>query len=352
MKQENVNFMGKTVKIGVIGCGAISERLHVPDFHVCPQADVVAFCDVDRERAQALAGTFSPGAEIYTDYNELLKDPRVEAVTVCLPNVLHGPVTKAAAEAGKHIFVEKPMATSLAEAREMVEVAKRHNVLLMVNQTQRRYAAHIKAKEVLDSGLLGRVLYVIGMFGHAGPDDWSPGSDWFFHKDEASFGAMADLGIHKADIMRYLTGSEIVEIGAFSELIEKPDADVEDNFASCVKFDNGAIGMLGASWTAKGLGSNFLIFHCANGTLRVDMWPGQPCVAHLVNPSSTIIFDIPPPLNDYPDTWGVDVGGAFARAVLGMEEPFCTGEEGLKSLAVIMAAQEAARTKSTVKVQI
>lgn len=343
--------MGKTVKIGIVGCGAIAERLHVPDYHYSPHADVVAFCDADKAKAQALANKFAPGAKIYADYKQLLQDPDVEAVSICTPNVTHGPVTIAAAQAKKHVMVEKPMATSLDEARSMVEAAKEHGVLLMVNQTQRRAPAHLKAKEVLSSGIMGDILYVIGMFGHAGPDDWSPGSEWFFHKEEARFGAMADLGIHKADLIRFLSGKEIVEISAYTARLEKA-GDVEDNFSSCIKFEGGAIGMLGASWTAKGLGSNFVIFHCTNGTLRVSLWPDDPCVAHLVHPKSEIRFEPPAPLGNYPESWGVDIGGAFARAVLGIESPFCTGEEGLRSLSVIMAAEESARTGQAVKVKL
>lgn len=343
--------MPKTVKIGVIGCGAIAERLHVPDYHYSPYADIVAFCDVNEAHAQAVANKFAPKAKIYTDYKRLLQDPDVEAVSVCLPNSMHGPASIEAVEAGKHVMVEKPMATSLEEAKQMIAAAKKNNVLLMVNQTQRRVPSHMKAKEVLDSGILGEVLYVIGMFGHAGPDDWSPGSDWFFDKKAARFGAMADLGVHKADLIRHLTGKEIVEISAFTARLEK-EGDVEDNFSSTIKFDNGAIGMLGASWTAKGMGSNFIIFHCSNGTLRLHMWPDKPCVAHLVNPRAEINFEIPPPLADYPESWQVDVGGGFARAILGLEAPFCTGEEGMKSLAVIMAAEESARTGCAVRVQL
>ncbi|MBI2433372.1 MAG: hypothetical protein HYV26_10915, partial [Candidatus Hydrogenedentes bacterium] len=153
-----------------------------------------------------------------------------------------------------------------------------------------------------------------------------------------------------ADLIRFLTGKEIVQIGAFTARLEK-EGDVEDNFSACIQFEDGSIGMLGASWTAKGLGSNFLIFHCSNGSLRVHLWPNQPCVAHVVNPKAEIVFETPEPLGQYPGSWGVDVGGAFARAVLGLEKPFCTGEEAMRSLAVILAAEEAAKTARSVKVK-
>ena len=344
--------MAERVRIGVIGCGAIAKHLHVPDYHVCPEAEIVALCDILPEKAEALAGQFAPGAKIYSDYRDLLKDKNVDAVSVCLPNVLHGPVTIDAVNAGKHVLVEKPMATSVAEAHAMMDAAKAAGVQLLVNQAQRRFGPHRKAKEVLDSGIMGEVLYVTAMFGHSGPENWSPTGKWFFDKKQARFGAMADLGVHKADLIRFLTGKEVTEIAAFYDRLDKPYGDVEDNFAACLRLEGGAMGTLGASWTVKGgKNADYTILHCTNGTLRVLAWPDQPCIAHLVKPQSTIEFDIPPPLNEYGAGWGVDIGGAFVRAILGTEEPFCTGDEGMRSLAVILAAEEAADSGRTVKVR-
>ncbi|MBL7646629.1 MAG: Gfo/Idh/MocA family oxidoreductase [Candidatus Hydrogenedentes bacterium] len=344
--------MSKKVRVGIIACGAIAERLHIPDYAACPQAELVAFCDVDKSRAAGVAAKFAPEAAIYTDYKALLKDKNVDAVSVCSPNKFHGEVTIAALKAGKHVLVEKPMAMSLLEGKNMVAAAKKAKKLLMVNQSQRKYIGHVKAKEVMDSGIMGKVLHVTAMFGHEGPEFWSPTGKWFFKKKEARFGAMADLGVHKADLIRFLTGKEIVEVNAFYETLEKKRADVEDNFVASFKFDDGTVGTLAASWTVKGRDANYVILHCANGTLEVGLQPDKPLVAHLLNPKCTINFDLPAPPTNYDGSWGLDVGGAFVRAILGEEAPFCTGEEGLKSLAVILACEKAADTKRTVKVTV
>jgi len=333
------------VRVGIIGCGAIAERLHVPDYSVCPHAELVAFCDLIEDKAQALADRFAPEAQVYTDFEIMLKKERLDAVSICLPNIFHGPASIAASRAGCHVFVEKPMATSSEEAQSMIDAAEKAGKLIMVNQSQRRFSTHRKAKEVLESGILGKILYVTAMFGHSGPEYWSPTGKWFFQRDKARFGAMADLGVHTADLIRYLSGMEITEISAFAECLEKPDADVEDNFSSCIRFENGAIGTLAASWTIKGTGANFTNFHCENGTLRIDnSQPERKLVANLVNPACEIVFDNPGPLNHYEGSWGVDVAGAFVRAVLGLEAPFCSGLEGKKSLDVILAAEESAMT--------
>lgn len=343
--------MGSKFRAAMLGCGKIAERLHVPDYAVCPEAELVAFCDANRKAAEALAEKFAPNAEIYTDPAKLLKSVRPDGVTVALPNYLHAPVTIQALRAGCHVMVEKPMATTSAECRAMCEEARKAKKLLMVNQSQRRAAVHRKAKEVLDSGIMGRVLHVTGMFGHEGPEFWSPAGKWFFKRKLARFGAMADLGVHKADLIRFLTGKEVDSISAYTACLEKRGADVEDNFVSALRFTDGAVGTLCASWTVKGMDASYTILHCENGTLQVGVRPDKPLFAQMVKPCCEITFDIPPALNCYPGGWGLDVSGGFVRAALGLEPPFCTGVEGWKSLEVIFAAEKSFQSGRAVKVK-
>jgi predicted dehydrogenase len=309
----------------------------------------VALCDIIPAKAKALAERWAPKAKIYTDYNKMLKEAKPDGVTVAIPNYLHARAAIAALKAGCHVNVEKPMACSAAEAQKMIDTAKRCKRLLNVNQSQRLFPPHVKAKEIIDSGILGKILHVTAMFGHAGPEFWSPTGKWFFRRKEARFGAMADLGVHKADLVRYLTGKEVAEVAAFFERLEKKHTDVEDNFVSCLRFTDGTVGTLCASWTVKGMEANYLILHCANGTLRVGELPDKPLVANLVRPECEIVFEVPRPATNYDESWGLDVGGAFVRAILGIEPLYCPGEEGKKSLEVILAAEKAARTGRTVK---
>jgi len=337
-------------RAGIIGCGAITEHLHAPDYAVCDDAEIVALCDANLARANEMRERFAPEAAVYSDYKEMLRKESLDGVTVTLPNVLHAAATIAALNAGCHVLVEKPMAASLAEAKRMIAAAKKASKVLMVNQCQRRYAVHRKAKEVLDSGILGKVLTVAGCFGHEGPENWSPSGKWFFKKDQARFGAMADLGVHKADLIRFLTGKEVAEVSAFTACLEKKGSTVEDNFVSCLRFSDGTIGTLSASWTTKGMDADYVILHCANGSLRVNEIPGKPLVANLVDPECTIEFDLPDDLSAYKDSWGLGVSEGFVRAARGEEKPFCPGIEGARSLAVILACEKAAESRKTVKV--
>ncbi len=343
--------MTKKVRAAVIGCGQIAKYLHVPDYAMCPEAELAALCDVVPENAAALAEKWAPEARLFTDYKEMLREVKPDAVTICVSNRLHASFTIDALNAGCHVNVEKPMATSLAECRRMIDAAKKNKKLLNVNQSQRKFAPHVKAKEVLDSGIMGRILHVTAMFGHEGPECWSPQGKWFFSLKEARFGAMADLGVHKADLVRYLTGKEVAEISGCRACLEKQDCEVEDNFVSWLKFTDGTIGTLCASWTVKGMDANYLILHCENGTLRVGELPGKPLVANMVKPKCDIVFDVPPAVADYADSWGLDVSGAFVRAILGREPLYCSGEEGMKSLEVILAAEESILKGRAVKLK-
>jgi len=325
--------------------------LHVPNYSKCPDAEVVALCDVVKSKAQALAHRWAPDAVVYTDYKKMLKEAKLDAVSVCLPNYLHCPVSVDALNAKCHVMVEKPMACSSAEAQKMIDTAKKNKRLLNVNQTQRLSPVHIKAKEIIDSGIMGKILHVTAMFGHSGPESWSPTGKWFFKKKEARFGAMADLGVHKSDLIRFLTGKEVAEVSAFFGTVEKKNTDVEDNFVSCLKFNDGTMGTLGSSWTVKAMEANYTILHCTNGALRISEIPGQPLVASLVNPGCKINFDVPPIQSNDDESWAVDAGGAFIRAILGKDQLFCPGEEGKRSLDIILAAEKAAMTKRTVKLK-
>lgn len=340
--------MSTQVRAAVIGCGQIARHLHVPDYATCPQAEIVALCDVLPDKAKALGERWAPEARIFKDYKQMLKEVKPQAVTVCVPNYLHAQIAIDALNAGANVNVEKPMAASAAEAQRMIDTAKKNKKLLNVNQSQRKFAPHVKAKEVIDSGIMGRIIHVTAMFGHSGPENWSPTGKWFFRKKEARFGAMADLGVHKADLVRYLTGKEVAEVSGHFDRLEKKNCDVEDNFVSWLRFTDGTVGTLAASWTVKGMEANYIILHCENGTLRIGELPDKPLVANLVKPECDIVFDVPPAVANYDDSWGLDVSGAFVRAILGLEKPYCPGEEGKKSLEVILAAEKSALTKRVV----
>ncbi|MCU9615108.1 Gfo/Idh/MocA family oxidoreductase [Caldibacillus lycopersici] len=336
-----------TLKVGVIGCGSIARYRHLPEYHANKNVEIVAVCDIVPERAEEMAKQY--GATAYTDYQELVNLENLDAVSVCLPNYLHAPVSIAALNAGKHVLCEKPMATSKEEAEAMIEAAKANGRKLMIGHNQRFVASHQKAKEIIESGKLGKIYSFKTTFGHGGPEGWSiDGADsWFFNKEKAFIGAMGDLGVHKADLMRYLLG-EFSEVGSFIETNAKSYSEVDDNAVCILRTENGVIGTLAASWAYAPGGDNSTIIYGENGILKLEADPEYSLIeeyrnGEVVNHKLSKIQT-----NEEGGQTTSHVIDHFANCLLTDKEPLITGEEGKKSLEIILGAIESMETKKIV----
>lgn len=260
------------LKIGIIGCGKIAEVRHAPEYDENPGCEIVAYYDVDPARAALLAERF--GGQVYGSIDELLASG-VDAVSVCVANVVHAEVSVAALQAGAHVLCEKPMATTPQGCRDMVDAAERGDRRLMIGLNQRLAKAHVRAKEILDSGELGRVIAFRTSFCHPGPEGWTGRADsWFFDRRIASFGVMADLGVHKTDLIHYLTGKRVLATSAVLGTLDKklPDGSpvgVDDNAFATYTMEDGVIGSMHVSWTDYGAEDNSTRIYCSGGVLRL-----------------------------------------------------------------------------------
>ncbi|MDP3063037.1 MAG: Gfo/Idh/MocA family oxidoreductase [Chloroflexota bacterium] len=150
----------KQIKVGLIGAaGRLAALAHANGYLANPNARIVAICDVDKAVLQARAKEWEV-PRVYTDYRELLSDRDVELVDVLTPPYLHAPMAVAAAQAGKHVIVEKPMCRSLAEADEMIDAARKSGVRLMVAESYAFTTPHVKARELIDQGAIGEPIHV------------------------------------------------------------------------------------------------------------------------------------------------------------------------------------------------
>jgi UDP-N-acetylglucosamine 3-dehydrogenase len=338
------------VKIGVIGCGSIAQHRHLPEYKMNEQVELVAVCDINTERANSVAQQY--GVKAYTNYEELLASGTVEAVSVCTPNYLHAPISVAALNSGVHVLCEKPMATSEEEAKEMIEAAKTNGKKLMIGHNQRFVASHQKARELIEKGEIGKIYSFRTAFGHGGPEGWSvDGKDsWFFKKDEAFIGAMGDLGVHKTDMLRYILNEEIVEVGAFVESNAKDFANVDDNAVCVLKTESGIIGTLAASWAYNGKEDNSTIVYGEKGILRLEDDPTYSLVAQYAT-GEVVNYELGKiQSNDEGGQSNSHVIEQFVDAVAEDKESPVPGEEGLKSLAVILAALKSSQTKQITRV--
>ncbi|MGG0335518.1 Gfo/Idh/MocA family protein [Priestia aryabhattai] len=338
------------VKIGVIGCGSIAQHRHLPEYKMNEQVELVAVCDINTERANSVAQQY--GVKAYTSYEELLASGTVEAVSVCTPNYLHAPISVAALNSGVHVLCEKPMATSEEEAKAMIEAAKTNGKKLMIGHNQRFVASHQKARELIENGEIGKIYSFRTAFGHGGPEGWSvDGKDsWFFKKDEAFIGAMGDLGVHKTDMLRYILSEEIVEVGAFVESNAKDFANVDDNAVCVLKTESGIIGTLAASWAYNGKEDNSTIIYGEKGILRLEDDPTYSLVAQYAT-GEVVNYELGKiQSNDEGGQSNSHVIEQFVDAVAEDKESPVPGEEGLKSLAVILAALKSSQTKQITRV--
>ncbi|WJE15075.1 Gfo/Idh/MocA family oxidoreductase [Halobacillus sp. ACCC02827] len=337
------------IRVGVIGCGSIAQKRHLLEYKTNPNVEIAAVCDVINDRALAVAESY--GAEAFFDYRELLKRADIDAVSVCLPNALHAPVTIAALEAKKHVLCEKPMAVSSEEAQAMITAAEANGKKLMVAHNQRFVASHQKAKQMLEDGELGRIYSFRTTFGHGGPENWSiDGADsWFFDKEKAFVGAMGDLGVHKADLIRYLLG-EVDEISAFVQTTAKENTEVDDNAVCILKMDSGIIGTLTASWSYVAGGDNATVLYGEKGVMELENDPDYSFRIRYKT-GEVLNFELDKiQTNEEGGQTTTHVIDHFVDSILHDREPLITGEEGRKSLEVILSALEASETGKVVKV--
>ncbi|MDP1442149.1 Gfo/Idh/MocA family protein [Priestia megaterium] len=338
----------KTVKVGIIGCGSIAQHRHLPEYKMNKEVEIVAVCDINEQRAIEVAEQY--GAKAYINYEELLVSGTVDAVSVCTPNYLHAPISIAALKSGVHVLCEKPMATSKEEAQAMIQASKESGKKLMIGHNQRFVSSHQKARQLIENGEIGKVYSFRTAFGHGGPEQWSVDGkeSWFFKKDEAFIGAMGDLGVHKTDLLRYILGEEIVEVGTFVQTSAKDFANVDDNAVCVLKTENGIIGTLAASWAYVGKEDNSTIIYGEKGILRLEDHPTYSLIVQYATGEVENYELGKIQSNDEGGQNNTQVIEQFINAIVEDKEPAVSGEEGAKSLTVILAALESHESKQIV----
>ena len=333
------------LRVAVIGCGSIAKYRHLPEYQLHPNVDIVAVCDILERRVTETAEKYQ--ARAYTDYVKLLETEELDAVSVCLPNYLHAPVSIAALKAGNHVLCEKPMATSRTEAERMIAAATNNNKKLMIGHNQRFVSSHQKAKQLIENGEVGKIYSFRTAFGHGGPEGWSAdgATSWFFNKDQAFIGAMGDLGVHKADLLRFLLGEEFVEVGAFVETSAKENTNVDDNAVLILKTESGIIGTLAASWAYTAEEDNSTIIYGENAILRLEEHPDFSLVAQYKN-GEVVKYELGGiQSNEAGGQTTTNVIDHFVEAIVEDKDPLINGEEGMRSLEVILAALESVEKK-------
>lgn len=234
--------MKLTINFAVVGCGLIS-RFHFQAINAIEDARLCGVYDIVTASAQKAAHEL--GVRQYTSYEELLDDPAVDALCICTPSHLHGPLARQAILAGKHVLVEKPLALRLEQSDEMIALARANKVEVgVVSQLRFSPSVH-QVKRAIETGVLGRLtrgdLYMKYFRSQAYYDS----GKWRGTIEKDGGGALMNQGIHGVDLLRYLMGP-VKSIYALSGTLVR-DIEVEDTLSATVAFQSGAIGVIEAS---------------------------------------------------------------------------------------------------------
>ena len=343
------------INIGIIGCGKIAQVRHIPEYAENPDVKLAAFFSPNGARAQEQADKY--GGKVYDTAEALLADPGIDAVSICAANYAHAELSMQALNAGKHVLCEKPMATTLADCEAMVECAKKNGKFLMIGHNQRLAKAHMEAKRLIDEGLIGDIITFRTSFGHGGPETWSisPGKNvWFFDKKKAAMGVMADLGVHKTDLIQYLTGQRVVRTTARLVTLDKRGEDgeligVDDNAVCIYEMSGGAFGTMTASWTYYGAEDNSTVLYGTKGIMRIYDDPAHSIVVKLADGQEQV-YDVEQiQTNDNQTKSGVI--DLWVDCLKNNRAPEISGESALYAMRAVFASIESSQTGKTVEIE-
>ena len=253
------------LRVGIIGCGGIANNKHMPSIKTAGLADMVAFCDIDLERAEKAAKTFGDeAARVFTDYKELLKE-ELDAVYVCTPNRSHAAITVSALHAGKHVMCEKPMALNYEEASTMIEAKKETGKILTIGYQNRYRLDSQYLKQECEDGALGDIYFAKAKaIRRRAVPTWGV----FLNEFEQGGGPLIDIGTHALDLTLWTMGNykpkyavgttyhklnqDVDQGNAFGQW--KPEEfTVEDSAFGFVVMEDGATITLEASWALNSL---------------------------------------------------------------------------------------------------
>jgi predicted dehydrogenase len=352
--------MSGTVKCAVIGTGAIG-RYHIEGFQKHPQAEVVAICDINQKRRQEAADKFNVARQV-EDYRELLKDKSIDVISVALPNALHAEVSIAALKAGKHVMLDKPMATSAKEGKQILDAWKEKKVVFMVGQNFRFHKETQALNEYIRNGDLGEIYHARA--------HWLRRSgiprigSWFTQKKQAGGGCCYDIGVHFLDMTLYLMGTFDAEsvtgitqakfgpkgLGdgtwGLGDIDPKKPFDVEDLSVAMVKLKGHKSVLLEISWALHADGSakdhGVELYGTAGGA---TLFPAK---IYKVKGNGDNFETITPDLRKLP--LPEDRMVHFIDCVINRTPPIVNPEESLKVQKILDGIYESSKTGKEVRI--
>jgi UDP-N-acetylglucosamine 3-dehydrogenase len=315
----------KKVNVGVVGVGAMGHN-HVRVYTRLKNANLLAVSDLMKGTLAEVSKKYNTVG--FVDYDNVLKMPEIDAVSVCVPTTYHYEVVMSAIEQGKHVLVEKPIAFTLKEAKDMVRAARKEGVKLATGHVERFNPAVLEAKKLLRDKLIGEVVSVSAK--RVGP----------FPPRIKDVGVTIDLAIHEVDVMAYLMDSPVSKVYAHvGSRLEK--CEYEDHAEIMMEFYNNAIGMLEVNWLTP-YKKRQLEVTGTDGIISLD-YIDQTVEIFGKNARNVRVPHHEPLMEEL---------DSFLDAIMLDEKPKITGEDGIHALKTVLAAMKSAKEEIPVKIDI
>ncbi|MBP1996808.1 Gfo/Idh/MocA family protein [Paenibacillus eucommiae] len=321
------------VGFAVVGCGAISAS-HFTAIERAEEAELIAVCDANAELARKHADKY--GVDSYSDFKELLTRDDIDVVCICTPSGFHPEQTILAAEAGKHVVCEKPLAIRLSDVDAMIQACAKHGVKLATMFPRRMSPAARYVKQLIEEGRLGRLSLCSGYVKFYRDQKYYDSAGWRGTWAMDGGGAMMNQGIHTVDLLQWLAGP-VESLQGYARNVLR-QIEVEDTAVTALQFKSGALGSIEATTTAYKQPDHRIVIHGEYGT--VILTGDEITTLDVIGPS----FEIPAlsPFNIIPDGHCMQIRD-MALAVRDQFRPIVTGEDGRHSLAIILGTYEAQR---------
>jgi len=333
------------VKAAIVGAGFAAD-LHAAAIQLVPdQIELAAVASRTEAHARELAEKYGI-PKVFADYREMLRDPEIELVTIAAPNFVHAQVAIDCARAGKHVVCEKPLAMTIEEGEEMIDVCRRQGVLLLYAEELFFAPKYVKAKEMADQGAFGKIFQVKQSEKHFGPH-----SDWFWDVERSGGGALMDLGCHGiAFCYWFLNRAPIRSVYCqMDTLVHGGKTRGEDNAICILEFEGGAVGVVENSWSRRGGMDDSIEVYGDGGLTYADLLMGNALPTYSEHGFGYAVEKAPSTQGwswpVFEEIWNYGFPQEmrhFARCVRGKETPISTGQDGLVVMEALYAAYAAA----------
>jgi predicted dehydrogenase len=329
------------IRAAVVGCGNIGTYAHIPNLKLLPSVELVAVCDVIAEKSEAAARQFKVG-RYDTDYQKTVSDNGIDLVAICTPPDTHLEIAGAALNAGKHVFLEKPLAANLEESVKIHEIAKRSKSKVAIGFCLRFHGMFTYVKHLIDQGKLGTPVLMwrdaigaaIGVLAPAG---------WVMQRGRSG-GMLIENAMHIFDFFRWFAG-EYDSVYAETRTISK-GIDIEDTAMVAIRFKNGAYGTITQTWAATHSYDIWGVMG-TNGTVTTDGYIGGPMHVSWRGESPRVV-DIK---EDAIVMYRKEME-SFVNCIINGLEPEVTVTDGLRAMEAGVAALRSADEKRPIRLPL